>query len=79
MANSIFMNIYLQKLREFVNIFSNDSESIFKAHGDTLIHPGEFGKYREETTKNILKMLLKKSYGIGDGFILTSKDTVSTQ
>lgn len=49
MANSIFMNIYLQKLREFVNIFSNDSESIFKAHGDTLIHPGEFGKYREET------------------------------
>ncbi|EGN33409.1 hypothetical protein HMPREF0993_03171 [Lachnospiraceae bacterium 5_1_57FAA] len=79
MANSIFMNIYLQKLREFVNIFSNDSESIFKAHGNTLIHPGEFGKYREETTKNILKMLLKKSYGIGDGFILTSKDTVSTQ
>ena len=51
MANSVFMDIYLQKLREFVNIFSDDCEHIFKTHTDTLIHPGEFGKYREEATK----------------------------
>lgn len=79
MANSIFKEIYLQKLREFVNVFSSDCENIFKTKNNTLIHPGEFGKYREEVTKNILRNLLKKSYSIGDGFILTNKDRVSTQ
>lgn len=55
MVNSIFMNIYLQKIKEFINIFSDDSENIFKLHDNSLIHPGEFGKYREKTTKKFLK------------------------
>ena len=55
MANSIFMNIYLQKLREFVNIFSNDSESIFKAHEILLYIQGNLANTEKKLPKIYLK------------------------
>lgn len=54
MANSIFMNIYLQKLREFVNIFPMIVK-VFLKPMEILLYIQEFGKYREETTKIYLK------------------------
>ena len=59
----------LQLLLRTVNLFFfNDSQ---------LIHPGEYGKYRENALKDLLSILT--SYKIGDGFIITSEDSISTQ
>lgn len=79
MTNNIYNSIINRKIDNFVNMFSKDSNSIFKASNDRLIHPGEFGMYREGCCKEILRLLLKKDVCIGDGFIISSNDRVSTQ
>jgi hypothetical protein len=79
MASKIYRTILLRKIDNFIGMFQRDSESIFYDKKNNLIHPGEFGKYRENVFKDILKTLIHDKYSIGDGFIFTSKDNVSTQ
>ncbi|HUC82266.1 MAG TPA: DUF6602 domain-containing protein [Flavisolibacter sp.] len=78
MPNKIFQTILNRKIESFVLSFINDSESIFYREGQ-LIHPGEFGKYRESTLKELLRVLINSNLSISDGFIITSKENVSTQ
>lgn len=77
--NNIYKTILTRKLENFVNLFANDSNSIFKGSDNRLIHPGEYGKYREESCKEILRLLLKTNYSVSDGFIFTSNNNISTQ
>lgn len=76
MANKIFDTILERKIENFVSTFVEDSQSIFY-HENQLFHPGEFGQYRENSTKELLRLL--SSYKISDGFIITSKDRKSSQ
>ncbi len=76
MSNKIFDTILKRKIESFVSTFVEDSQSIFYLENQ-LIHPGEFGKYRENSIKNLLQLL--SSNRISDGFIITSKDRVSKQ
>jgi hypothetical protein len=78
MASEIYKTIFSRKIENFKNIFSEDGEKIFKQRG-RLIHPGEFGKYREEITKDLLRFILRPSVKVSDGFIITSDDDISTQ
>lgn len=77
--SEIYKIILERKLNNFINVFSNDSNSIFKGSSNKLIHPGEYGKYREESCKDILKLLLKSDCLVSDGFICTYNDKISTQ
>lgn len=79
MASRIYEQIFQRLIQQFVGAFSEDSTAIFKGERSRLIHPGEYGRYREEACKNILRLLLDKSVNISDGFVITSKDTISTQ
>lgn len=76
MANRIFDTILQRNIGNFVATFVDDSKSIFYDK-EQLIHPGEFGKYRENSLKELLKYFTK--YKISDGFIITDKNSVSTQ
>lgn len=76
MSNKIFNTILLRKIENFVSTFVEDSKSIFY-NNKKLIHPGEYGKYRENSTKDLLQVLTK--YKVSDGFIITSNEKVSTQ
>lgn len=79
MASNIFKTIVQRKIDIFINTFDHDSQSIFKNVDDKLIHPGEYGMYREECFKELLRSLLNKDMAVSDGFIITSEDAVSTQ
>lgn len=79
MASNIYMTILNRKIENFIRTFSNDSNKIFKKDSNDLIHPGEYGKYREDACKEILRLVLKNEVDISDGFIITSKNRVSTQ
>lgn len=79
MASKIFNTILQRKINMFVNTFSDDSESIFKNEINKLIHPGEYGIYREACLKELLTCIMDKDVGVSDGFIITSEDKVSTQ
>lgn len=77
--NKIYKTILNRKLENFVSLFTDDSNSIFKNPENRLIHPAEYGKYREESCREILKLLLKKKYKVSDGFVFTCDDKISTQ
>lgn len=78
MGNKIFRTIIERKIDTFANTFASDSKSIFK--NDTkLIHPLEYGMYREKCFKELLEFILNKHTAVADGFIITSTEEVSTQ
>lgn len=78
MASLIYQAILNQKINNFINAFISDSDSLFK-RDNSLLHPGEYGKYREEIFKELLQIVINKDKSISDGFILTSDDDRSTQ
>lgn len=79
MYSDIYSTIINRKIDNFVNTFSKDSNSIFKSSSNRLIHPGEFGMYREACCKELLRLFLRKDICISDGFIISSNNQVSTQ
>lgn len=79
MPSDIFKTLIEREIDIFAATFSQDSKSLFKDSNNKLIHPGEYGMYRERCLKNILQKALPKKYSISDGFIITSLNSVSTQ
>jgi len=47
MANKIFENLLIEQINIFKESFTNISKDIFSDNSGKLIHPGEFGTYRE--------------------------------
>lgn len=78
MASLTYKAILNQKINNFINAFVSDSDSLFK-RDNSLLHPSEYGKYREEIFKELLQIVINKDKSISDGFILTSDDDRSTQ
>lgn len=78
MGSDIFKAILHRKIDVFVNQFNQDSNAIFKKD-NSLFHPLEYGVYKEQAFKEILKLILPKNLSLSDGFIITSKNKVSTQ
>ena len=79
MASKVFQQIFERYITQFVGLYSEDSTAIFKDEQNKLIHPGEYGKYREESCKQLLRLLLGKEVSVSDGFVITSGDQISTQ
>lgn len=78
MASLTYQTILNQKIDTFISAFVWDSDSLFKRN-NYLLHPGEYGKYREDIFKELLRIVINKDKSIADGFILTSDDNRSTQ
>lgn len=79
MPNKIFQAILNSKMEEFAKSFVEDADSIFYDESNNLIHPGEYGSYKERTLKRLFELLIPTSMKLGDGFIITSTDKKSTQ
>ena len=59
MGNKIFKAILSEKIERFKWAFQQTSKEIFwdEKSGD-LIHPGEFGSYRESICKDYLRLII---------------------
>ena len=79
MNENTFVNILTSKINNFVQTFKIDSKSIFYDKNGNLIHPGEFGIYREKIVKDMLRSIIPHRLDIGTGFIITSSGKISTQ
>lgn len=77
--NEIFDKLIKSKIEQFKNDYLNLSRQIFVNREGTLIHPGEFGMYREKIIKEFLSPFLPARLAMGSGFIITSKNRISTQ
>ena len=48
MPNKIFSTLLERQINQFIETYQKDSNIIFKDFNNTLIHPGEYGMYREQ-------------------------------
>ena len=78
MSSKIFETILNRKIENFIQSYIVDANSIFYKD-NSLFHPGEFGKYREKTLQDLLKLIINTNFEINEGFIITSTDKISTQ
>lgn len=78
MASDIFKNIIEQKIDIFASTFDNGATNIF-TKDKSIIHPLEYGMYRERCAKELLSFVIDKDTGISDGFLITADNNVSTQ
>lgn len=78
MPSKIYQTLMKRKIDTFIGSFILDANSIFKDKV-RLLHPGEYGSFREETTKKLIEVLLDGTMAVSNGFIITSTDKVSTQ
>lgn len=76
--NQTYYEIIKRKIDLFLSTFITESENVFW-RDKRLIHPGEYGMYRERCLKELLKSVIPEKYRIGDGFIINVEGTVSTQ
>lgn len=76
MPKTIFQTILNRKIDNFVSTFIEDSESIFFEE-DKLIHPGEYGKYRENALTELIDLITP--HKVSDGFVFTPSNNKSTQ
>ncbi len=79
MSNNIFKTLIDRKINDFIGTYGEDADSLFKNDDNELIHPGEYGMYREECLKQLLKNCIKKTFLLGDGFIYNKNSEISTQ
>lgn len=79
MSNNIFKTLIDRKINDFIGTYGEDADSLFKNDDNELIHPGEYGMYREECLKQLLKNCIKKTFSLGDGFIYNKNSEISTQ
>lgn len=79
MGSKIFNTLLVRAIERFISTYKNDSNSIFKDINNKLIHPGEYGTYRERRLKELISLILPKTYNVSSGFIITANDHVSTQ
>lgn len=78
MASDIFRNIVEQKINIFVSTFGEDANHLFKID-NKLIHPLEYGMYKERCAIELLELICDRSIAISDGFIISADNNVSTQ
>lgn len=78
MASDIFRNIIEQKIDVFAGTFGDGATNIF-TKDNKLIHPLEYGMYKERCAKELLSFVTDKNVGISDGFLITANNNVSTQ
>lgn len=79
MSSTQFITLLTREINSFIGTFAHDSNSLFKNENDKLIHPSEYGMYRERCLRRLLQLVLSREYSVTDGFIITSHNNISTQ
>ena len=79
MNNNIFEKLLIEKIENFRRAFNYTAEDVFFDENGKLIHPGEFGHYREETCKQFIRYITPSRLSIGQGFLINTYNEVSHQ
>lgn len=73
MSNKIYTTLLQRQIDTFVATFQDDGASLFKNEQNALIHPGEYGMYRERCFCTLLRAVLTRDCSLSDGFIFSSR------
>lgn len=80
MANFVYKSLLKAEIEKFIHEFSVSSKEVYYDEAmRKIFHNGEYGKHRENIVKNFLRFLIPRRLDINSGFILTTKNEVSTE
>ena len=80
MANRFFKQLLTEQIELFIYSFSQTSRSLFfDEQTKQLVHPGDYGSYREAICKKFLRFIVPTRLDIGRGFIINNSDEISTE
>lgn len=79
MNNNIFEKLLIEKIENFRRAFNYTAEDVFFDENGKLIHPGEFGHYREEACKQFIRYITPSRLSIGQVFLINTYNEVSHQ
>lgn len=80
MPSKIFESILIEKIVNFKQSFETTAKQVFyDEKTEKLIHPGEFGEYREAICRDFVRFFVPHRLDIGSGFLINKDDSVSTQ
>ena len=79
MSNSHLSSILKSHSRDFYNSFEEAKELYKVAGGSKLIHPFEYGYYREAVVRQFISPLIPRVFDIEEGFIINQNDEISGQ
>lgn len=79
MSSEIFTKFLYFQIEKFVNEYVSLSHNVFVNDEGALIHPAEYGTYRERIVSAFILPLMPKRLSIGTGFIITDTGKTSTQ
>ena len=80
MEYSIFENLITIKLSNFINEYKNASKLFENTNvRNRLLHPGEYGMYKEKLIANLFEFVLPKKYSYGTGFITNNNKEITSQ
>jgi hypothetical protein len=79
MPNRVFIKLIEEKIEVFKKSFSNAKEIFYNPETERLIHPGEFGIYREKAVENFISSFIPNKLKIDSGFVINNNDEISHQ
>jgi len=77
--NDIIRNLTIQNFENLKASFNYSKKIFWDQEKNKLIHPAEFGSYREKIIHDWLRLYVPKKYGIASGFVINSENKISTQ
>ena len=78
MSRKIFQALALDRIENLKRSYETSS-SVFWDEKKRLIHPGEYGEFREKAVIELLELFIPQNFKISEGFIMSCNGYVSTQ
>lgn len=76
----IYVSLFKERIQSFFKDFDRASQSLYYDEStEKLIHPGEFGSYREGLVRDLLREMIPEIYGVSHGFIISPNGETSKQ
>lgn len=77
--NEIIRNLTIENLLNVKSSFDHSKKIFWDEQKNKLVHPGEYGTYRERLIKNWLRIYIPKKFEIASGFLINSDNKISKQ
>ncbi|PKH03797.1 hypothetical protein CXF72_04275 [Psychromonas sp. MB-3u-54] len=79
MSNQIFQSLVKSKIDNLKSAYETSKDIFWDKEKKQLIHPGEYGEFREKAVSELLNFFIPQNLKISEGFIISSDGGVSTQ
>lgn len=80
MTSKVFEQLMVEQIEIFRNAYASVSRATFYDEVEKkLIHPYEFGSYREAICRDFLRFFIPSKFDVAQGFLINNNDEISTQ